>query len=115
LDRILVSKNWEDIFPNSLVRKLPREVSDHNPLILSSGPCQSLKHLQFRFDLSWLTNPEFKPIVQRIWDKACRDVTALDKIHQKMKILKQYFKGWGFNLQGEMRKKRVLISDELAN
>jgi hypothetical protein len=31
LDRILVSKNWEDIFPNSLVRKLPREVSDHNP------------------------------------------------------------------------------------
>lgn len=36
LDRILVSKNWEDIFPNVLVKKLPREISDHNPLIISS-------------------------------------------------------------------------------
>lgn len=33
LDRYLVSKNWEDMFPMSLVYKLPRELSDHNPLI----------------------------------------------------------------------------------
>jgi endonuclease/exonuclease/phosphatase family metal-dependent hydrolase len=36
LDRILASKNWEDIFPNVLVKKLSREISDHNPLIISS-------------------------------------------------------------------------------
>jgi hypothetical protein len=65
LDRILVSKEWEDIFPNALVRNLPREVSDHNPLILSSGPCQNLKRLQFRFDLNWLTNLEFMPIFKK--------------------------------------------------
>jgi hypothetical protein len=27
--------------------------------------------------------------------------------------LKQYFKGWGFNLQGELRKQRKKISEEL--
>lgn len=32
-----------------------------------------------------------------------------------MKILKQYFKGWGFNLQGELRKKRAVISEELID
>jgi endonuclease/exonuclease/phosphatase family metal-dependent hydrolase len=37
LDRILVSKSWEDLFPHALVRKLPREVSNHNPLIVTSG------------------------------------------------------------------------------
>ena len=38
----------------------------------------------------------------------------LDKIQQKLKMFKQYFKGWGFNLQGELRKKRGIVSEELA-
>jgi len=29
-------------------------------------------------------------------------------------LVKQYFKGWGFNLQGELRKKRKSIQDELS-
>ena len=37
LDRILVTREWEDLFPQAMVNKLPREVSDHNPLIISSG------------------------------------------------------------------------------
>lgn len=28
LDRVLMSKDWEDIFPNAVINKLPREVSD---------------------------------------------------------------------------------------
>lgn len=28
LDRILVTKEWEDMFPNVIVMKLPREISD---------------------------------------------------------------------------------------
>lgn len=34
LDRVLVSKDWENIFPQAMVTKMPREISDHNPLIL---------------------------------------------------------------------------------
>ena len=30
-------------------------------------------------------------------------------------MLKQYFKGWGFNLQGELRKQRKSISEELSD
>ena len=37
LDRILVSKDWQDSFPRAIVKKLPREISDHNPLIISCG------------------------------------------------------------------------------
>jgi hypothetical protein len=36
LDRYLVSKTWESIYPLAIVHKLPREASDHNPLILST-------------------------------------------------------------------------------
>lgn len=105
LDRILVLKDWEDIFPNSLVRKLPREISDHNPLTLSSEPQKPIMHIQFRFELSWLYNPDFVPPVEKIRSRPCRAKTVLDKIQQKLKLFKQYFKEWGFNLQGELRKK----------
>ena len=93
LDRILVNKEWEDIFPNVLVKKLPTDVSDHNPLILSCGPDKNLRHLQFKFELHWLSNPDFIQAVKKIWDKPCRAKTSLDKIQQKLKMLKQYFKG----------------------
>jgi exonuclease III len=36
LDRILISKDWETLFPTVYVYKLPRKLSDHNPLILAS-------------------------------------------------------------------------------
>jgi len=114
LDRILISKEWEDIFPNIIVKKLPREVSDDNPLIVSSVTCQPKMHIQFRFELSWLSNPEFLSAVDKIWVRPCRAKTVLDKIQQKLKLFKQYFKGWGFNIQGELRKKRKFINDELA-
>lgn len=31
-----------------------------------------------------------------------------------MKLVKQFFKGWGFNLQGELRKKRAELQGELT-
>lgn len=114
LDRILVNREWEDIFPNVLVKKLPRDVSDHNPLILSCEPGKNIRHLQFKFEQHWLTNPDFFQAVKKIWEKPCRAKTSIDKNQQKLKLLKQHFEGWGFNLQGELRKKRANISDELS-
>jgi len=113
LDRILMSKDWEDLFPQVWVRKLPREVSDHNPLILASGQHRNTKSIQFRFELSWLSNPDFITAAEKIWLKPCRATSALHKIQQKLKLQKQYFKGWGFNLQGDLRKQRKNVSEEI--
>lgn len=106
LDRILMTKEWEDLFPLAMIKKLPREVSDHNPLILLTDSKTPSMAIQFRFELSWLNNPDFFTHVERIWSKPCKAKTTLDKIQQKLKLLKQYFKGWGLNLHGELRKLR---------
>jgi len=107
LDRILVIKDWEAIFPQAIVSRLPREVSDHNPLCVSSRKTENNVHfVQFRSDLGWLQNRDFLPLVERVWMKPCRARTVVDKIQQKLKLFKQFFKGWGFNLQGELRKKK---------
>jgi endonuclease/exonuclease/phosphatase family metal-dependent hydrolase len=80
LDRILMTKEWEDLFPQAIVNKLPREISDHNPLIVSSGKSERLPHLQFKFNLSWLQNPDFFTLVEKIWTKPCKTKSTIDKI-----------------------------------
>jgi hypothetical protein len=52
--------------------------------------------------------------VEKIWTKPCKTKSAIDKIQQKIKLIKQFFKGWDFNKQGEMRKKRKEFQEELA-
>ena len=100
LDRILISKDWEDLYPGVMLYKLPREVSDHNPLILTDGASKQLSKLSFRFELSWIKHPDFLHIVQILWEKPCHANSALDTMQIKLKRFKQFFKGWGFNVRG---------------
>jgi hypothetical protein len=83
LDRFL-SKGWEDIFPRVVVRKLPREISDHNPLILITENNTPLKHIEFKFELSWLKQPEFTDMVAEIWEKSCHAASAFDRVQIKL-------------------------------
>lgn len=80
LGRVLVTKEWGDIFPQALVNILPREISDHNPLIISTGKRDNLPFIQFIFDLGWFKNPEFLSLVEKIWNKPCRAKSTIDKI-----------------------------------
>jgi len=45
-----MNKEWEDLIPVTMVKKLPREVSDHNPLILLTDTIPLEK--QSNFDLN---------------------------------------------------------------
>jgi hypothetical protein len=104
LDRILVSKDCEGLFPTILVHKKPREFSDHNPLIIDFGSQNTCRSRDFRFELSWLKHDDFLPKVREIWLSPTRDSVSLDRVVFKLRK-KIFFRGWGFNLAG-CRKKR---------
>ncbi|GJW45390.1 cytochrome P450 [Tanacetum coccineum] len=66
LDRILVSHHVIELWPNSHTIILPREFSDHNPLLLSnSGP--KFGPIPFKLYNSWLLHKDFTKIVQDCW------------------------------------------------
>lgn len=113
LDRALMSKDWEDIFPKVVINKLPRELSDHKPLIICTETSTPLNHLPFRFEESWLTHPDFMDLVQTIWNKPCHAETAFDRNQIKLKRFKQFFKGWNFNTQGARKKCKSEIQNDL--
>jgi hypothetical protein len=93
-----------EYFPMSRIIKLPREISDHNPLILETVPDKVTKHFTFQFEIGWLYHPDFRDNIRRIWEKTCGARNTLDKVHQKLKFFKQFLKRPDWNNKGERKK-----------
>jgi endonuclease/exonuclease/phosphatase family metal-dependent hydrolase len=55
LDRVLMSTDWEDKYPLVTVRALERieDLSDHAPLLLSTGTLKPNARHRFKFELGW--------------------------------------------------------------
>jgi endonuclease/exonuclease/phosphatase family metal-dependent hydrolase len=60
LDRVLVSTEWEQNYPLVTVEALNREISDHTPLLLSTGEkAKPKRQPPFKFELGWLLREGF--------------------------------------------------------
>jgi exonuclease III len=115
LDKILMSREWEMLFPSVHGHKEPRNLSNHNPLIISIQLINSGKRRDFRFELYWLDHPEFLSRIKEIWTKPTRDVVSLDRILFKLKKVKKFLKGWGFNLSGTRKRRKKEVAKEMAD
>ena len=62
IDRILVSKHYVDLWPNSYVTALPREFSDHTPLLLSNSTT-NFGPSPFKFYNSYILHKDFTPLL----------------------------------------------------
>jgi hypothetical protein len=65
LHRILINSEWELLFPLTQARKIPRVMSDHNPLIMDTGEKPEVKSREFRFEKSWVNHPDFMSKVEK--------------------------------------------------
>nr|GEY43938.1 cytochrome P450 [Tanacetum cinerariifolium] len=66
IDRILVSKHIVDLWPNSHILDLPREFSDHSPLLLTNS-CVDFRPSLFKIYNSWLLPKDFPSIFLNSW------------------------------------------------
>ena len=103
LDRILVTSNWEALFPLSIVQVLTRIGSDHNPLLVDSRDNVNWCSRIFRFEPSWLTHDGFHDWVVNKWLHRT-DSYILDYWHKVSGCLRKVLKGWGANVGSEQRK-----------
>jgi exonuclease III len=94
LDRVLMSPNWEDLFPLVFVRKVVRDQSDHNMLIVDSGEKPLNKRCnEFKFNVSWFKNHDFLPSVKELWERYVRNDDPIDVFNIKLKRVKKFLKG----------------------
>ena len=114
LDRILISEDWEAEFPLTNLRKIPRELSDHNPLVLCTDQEKVKKSKAFCFETSWLKQPDFLPKITEIWEDHVVGASTVDRWIIKIKRVKKFLKGWGLSLKGHTRKYRRILREELS-
>jgi hypothetical protein len=115
LDRFLVSKEWELLFPLTTVHKLAREVLDHNPLILDTMENREQRSREFIFEKRWLKEESFLLRVDKVWAKPVNGRDSLAKFQGKLKNVRNNLKGWGANLRGFDIEKRKELNQELQN
>ena len=113
LDRCLMSENWESLFPLSNLRKIPRYLSDHNPLLLCTDQ-DKIKNKTFSFENSWFKQEDFLPKIQEIWGRKVTASSAVERWYIKINRVKKFLKGWGLNLKGQVRRYKHLLQDELT-
>jgi hypothetical protein len=65
LDRILVNVDWESKFPLTKVKVMPKDCSDHNPLMVDFGEEKIIKEHVFRFKKWWMEMEGFEELVNK--------------------------------------------------
>ena len=103
-----MSNDWEDMFPLVNMKKLVREVSDHNALLLyyDNHVIRAPQKREFRFDQNWLKSEDFVPLVSRIWNQKVNATDPIDILNIKLKRFKKFLKA-GDRINSVMRKKKA--------
>jgi exonuclease III len=106
LDRVLMNDKWEGAFPLTNLKKNPRLMSDHNPLVLYTDQIMNKNGKNFCFETSWIKHEDFLTKVKEIWDRTVSAKNATEKWYIKLSRIKRFLKGWGDNLRGHTNKYR---------
>ena len=86
IDRYFVNPSWCVIFPDARVTHLTRCHSDHCLVLLEMQPRAQDKRIRpFHFQIGWLLDPSFFPIVHQAWERNNRLVDAINCFTQEAK------------------------------
>jgi hypothetical protein len=64
-----MNDKWEVVFPLTNLRKNPRLMSDHNPLLLCTEQNTNKKSKQFCFETLRIKYEDFLPRIKEIWGR----------------------------------------------
>ena len=104
IDRVFCSTEAEIIFPLASCKALPRNPSDHTPILWESGGGDFNPKKKFRFENWWLQPEDFRELVEKICYSAAPGNSAIDRWQNKVRAFRKKVKGWSTNVEAANRK-----------
>jgi len=114
LDRFLVSDGWGDAWGVATQWALPRDVSDHCPIILRYSS-QLWGPKPFRFNNFWLEHREFVQAVRTSWECQMPPRWMAYNLKEKLKYLKRDLKVWSRETFGNLDHRIHLLVEFLQD
>lgn len=97
LDWVFTNSSWTITYPNTTVRALSMDPSDHCPCVVSI--CTSIPRARlFRFENYWLQHEQFPDLVQQCWSAPILQQDAAKLIIEKFKLTRQKLRQWQTSL-----------------
>ncbi|KAM0955247.1 hypothetical protein EV1_023409 [Malus domestica] len=113
LDRGLASLGWQNTYPDTKIRHMMLEGSDHAMLGLTTEKARIWKGKRFMYEERWSKQPECRDLVEREWQakyNGSRGYRLSEKLKSLGRSLKVWYKGRARNskqaidrLKGELR------------
>ncbi|MCI33634.1 putative reverse transcriptase - beet retrotransposon, partial [Trifolium medium] len=105
LDRVILSYEWNLNWGNPMVWVLPRDVSDHCPLVVKYSS-SDWGPKPFRFNNFWLRNKSFKTLVVKTWEEQNFTGWMGFILKDRLKGLKIAIKEWHAEVYGNMEERK---------
>jgi hypothetical protein len=112
LDRIFVSTNWAGAFPLARINALPKEISDHTPLMIDSSGNSSFGKKKFRFERLWLERTYFKEVVAKASSTQCNSLDPMEVWQSKVRALRRMVRGWANNVVADLNKYKNVVASK---
>lgn len=114
IDRVFVSEGWSLAWGIGALWVLPRDVSDHCPLVLK-GMVGEWGPKPFRFNNFWIENRKFKRVVEEAWRGSNATGWMGFVLKTKLKELKLVLKAWHLEEYGGLDLKLKVLMKDIAD
>lgn len=111
LDRVLVSTDWEEMFPFCFIQALSSDMSDHAPLHLATNAVPPPKR-PFHFENWWLKFPGISDAISAAWQCPAEITNPFSRLDHLLKSTSRHLQSWSQKQVGQV-KEQLLISREL--
>lgn len=102
LDRILVSVDWEEQFPDCFLQALSTDILDHYPLLLATNAALHAKP-RFHFEKYWLKLPAYQQAIEKGWTSSTPPSDPYRRLDSLLRNLACELQSWGMKRTGHIK------------